>query len=84
MLSGYAQIEDEEDQHPIGHQQFKPRYPVYHYNDNNAEVTNGQQIDAQTHAHATATDEATDGAASSSIDANLHSEKLRENIGNWN
>lgn len=73
VLFGYPQIEDEEDQHPIGHQRYTPRYPVYHFNDDVVDI----QVDAQV--NASATDE-----ASSSVDANLHSEKLREKIGNWN
>lgn len=30
-LYGNRQIEDAEDQHPIGQQAYNPRYPVYHF-----------------------------------------------------
>lgn len=84
VLFGNRQIEDEDDQHPIGQQLYTPRYPVYHFNDTDDssaafEMTrndNGNRIESDVNTSTI--------SEASTIDANIHSEKLRDKIGNWN
>lgn len=75
---GNRQIEDAEDQHPIGHQPYTPRYPVYNFDERieavpaEAVVENGGGRRGN------------GGASGCVAGSNSHSAKIMEKVDNWN